>query len=163
MSISTGDRYPDAELLKCTDDGPQAISLSEYLAGRKVVIFALPGAFTGPCSTSHLPSFIRTADQIRARGVDEIICLAVNDPFTLKAWADQLGATQAGITMIADYAAEVTLALDMAFTAPPIGLVNRSNRYALLLEDGVVTQAMVDAPSVCDISRGEQFLEAMAA
>lgn len=161
MTLEAGQSLPDATLVTMGPEGPQQVKLSERLKGRKVVLFALPGAFTGPCSTIHLPSFIRTADQFRDKGVDEIICVAVNDPFTLKAWADQSGATEAGITMLGDANAELTKALGMEFTAPPIGLYDRSNRYALLIEDGVIQVANVDEPATCKISVGEELLAAM--
>lgn len=161
MTISKGERLPEATLLKKDGDAIGPVSLSEYTAGRKVVIFALPGAFTGTCSTVHLPSFMRTADQFRAKGVDEIICVSVNDPFTLDAWGAATGATAAGITMLADPDASFTKALGMAFTAPPIGLYDRSNRYALVLDDGVVTHVNIDEPAVCNVSKGEELLEAM--
>ena len=135
--------------------------MADRLTGRKVVVFGLPGAYTGPCSTIHLPSFIRTAEQFRGQGVDEIICISVNDPFVLKAWSEASGAAEAGITMLGDPDAVLTKALGMEFTAPPIGLYNRSNRYALLLEDGVIKVANVDEPATCKISVGEELLAAM--
>lgn len=162
MTIKVGERLADAELVRSTETGFETVRLSDYVAGRKVVLFGLPGAFTGPCSTAHLPSFIRTADAFRDKGVEEIICVAVNDPFVLKAWGESSGATAAGITFLSDAGAELTKALGMEFTAPPIGLYDRSNRYAVVLEDGVVTLANVDEPSVCDISKGEELLERMA-
>lgn len=143
------------------ENGPEIVKLSDKLAGRKVVVFGLPGAFTGPCSTIHLPSFIRTAEQFKARGVEEIICISVNDPFVLKAWGEATGATEAGITLLGDADASFTKALGAEFTAKPIGLINRSNRYAAVVEDGVVTVANVDKPGVCDISTGEQLLAAL--
>lgn len=161
MTISVGDRLPDAQLVRMGADGPETVDLNAYLAGRKVIVFALPGAYTGPCSTIHVPSFIRVADALRDKGVDEIVCIAVNDPFVLQAWGRDTGATDAGITMLGDADGALTRALKMDFTAPPIGLHGRSNRYALVLEDGVVTVANVDAPNTCDISTGEKLLEAM--
>ncbi len=161
MALELGGRLPDATLLKRDGDGFAEVSLAAYTAGRKVVIFALPGAYTGICSTSHLPSFIATAEGFRAKGVDEIICVSVNDPFVLNAWGDDAGATAAGITMLADAGAALTKALGMAFTVAQKGLYDRSQRYALVLEDGVVTKLMVDDPGVCDRSKGEQLLEAM--
>lgn len=158
MAISVGERLPDADLSKMGADGPEVVSLSALLKGRKVVLFALPGAFTGPCSTVHLPSFIRTAAQFRARGVEDIYCLAVNDPFVLSAWDEATGAAKAGITLLGDADGSFTKGLGMDFTAPPIGLVGRSNRYALVLDDGVVTAAHIDEPGVCDISTGESLL-----
>lgn len=158
MTISVGDRLPDAQLAKMGPDGPEVVSLHHLLKGRKVVLFALPGAFTGPCSTVHLPSFMRTADQFRAKGVEDILCLSVNDPFVLKAWDDATGASKAGLTLLGDADGSFTKGLGMDFTAPPIGLIGRSNRYALVLEDGVVTAAHIDEPGVCDISTGESLL-----
>lgn len=161
MAIPVGGRLPDATLLKSEGDGFAAVRLADFLAGRKVVLFALPGAFTGTCSTSHLPSFVRTAKDFAEKGVDEIACIAVNDPFVMRAWGAATGATEAGITMLADADASLTKALGMAFTVPAKGFYDRSNRYALVVENGLVTHAMVDDPGVCDLSKGEQLLEAM--
>lgn len=161
MTLSVGGRLPDATLTTMGPNGPEQVNLAERLANRKVVLFALPGAFTGPCSTAHIPSFIRTADAFRAKGVDEIICVAVNDPFTLKAWGEATGATAAGITLLGDPEAAMTKALKMDFTAPHLGLINRSNRYAVLVEDGVITRANIDKPGTCDISKGEALLETL--
>lgn len=161
MTLAVGERLPDATLVRMGDDGPELVELRDILRDRKVVVFGLPGAFTGPCSTIHLPSFIRTADDFRARGIDEIICISVNDPFVLKAWADASGAGAAGITLLGDPDAVLTKALGMEFTAPPIGLYNRSNRYALVVVDGVITVANVDEPATCKISVGEELLAAM--
>jgi glutaredoxin/glutathione-dependent peroxiredoxin len=158
MAISTGQRLPDASMVTMGDDGPKLVSLAGHLKGRKVVVFALPGAFTGACSTIHMPSFVRTADALRAKGVDEIICIAVNDPFALKVWGEATGATKAGITLLGDADGSFTKGLGMDFTAPQIGLYGRSNRYALLVEDGIVKVANIDKPGVCDISVGEALL-----
>ncbi len=158
MTISVGDTLPEAHLLRMGANGPEAVALSSLTKGRKVVVFALPGAYTGPCSTIHVPSFIRTADAFRAKGVAEIICIAVNDPFVMKAWGEATGAAAAGISMLADSDGALTHALKMEFTAPPLGLFGRSNRYALVLEDGKITHANVDAPGVCNISTGEELL-----
>jgi glutaredoxin/glutathione-dependent peroxiredoxin len=161
MTLDVGERLPDATLVRMGNDGPELVELRDLLRDRKVVVFGLPGAFTGPCSTIHLPSFIRTADEFRARGIDAIICISVNDPFVLKAWADASGAGAAGISLLGDPDAVLTKALGMEFTAPPIGLYNRSNRYALVVEDGVITVANVDEPATCKISVGEELLAAM--
>jgi cytochrome c peroxidase len=158
MAIAIGDRLPEASLVGMGESGPEIVDLASRLKGRKVVVFALPGAFTGPCTTAHVPSFIRTADAFRAKGVDEIICVAVNDPFTLAAWGESTGATAAGITMLGDADGALTRALGMEFTAPQLGLIGRSNRYAVLLEDGLVTQANIDEPGVCNVSTGEALL-----
>jgi glutaredoxin/glutathione-dependent peroxiredoxin len=161
MTLAVGERLPEATLVRMGEKGPELVELSDVLKGRTIVLFALPGAYTGPCSTIHVPSFVRTADEFRARGVDEIVCVAVNDPFVLKAWGEATGATAAGITLLGDPDAVMTKALGMEFTAPHIGLYDRSNRYALLLEDGVIRVANVDAPATCKISVGEELLAAM--
>ncbi len=162
MTISEGQTLPDANLLRMGDNGPEAVSLGERLKGRKVVIFGLPGAYTGVCTTAHVPSFIRTKDKLAAKGVDEIICVSVNDPFVMKAWGEATGATEAGITMLGDAEATFTKAIGLDFTAPPAGLINRSKRYALLAEDGVVKVLQVeDSPGQCTISGGEALLDAI--
>ena len=159
MTISPGARLPDATLLHIGDAGPGPVRLADRLAGRRVVIFGLPGAYTGTCTTAHVPSFIRTADQFAAKGVDEIICVSVNDPFVMKAWGDATGAASAGITMLADADASFTKAVGLAFTAPPVGFFDRSKRYALYAEDGVVKVLHVEeSPGVCEASGGESLL-----
>lgn len=158
MVLSKGNRLPEATFVEMGKDGPQEVKLSDRLKGRKVVVFALPGAYTGPCSTIHMPSFVKTAGAFREKGVDEIICIAVNDPFVLKAWGESTGATAAGISLLGDADGSFTKELGMDFTAPQIGLVGRSNRYALVLDDGVITAAKVDKPGICDISTGDHLL-----
>jgi glutaredoxin/glutathione-dependent peroxiredoxin len=159
MTITVGSRLPDADLVMMGANGPETVSLATKLKGRKVVVFALPGAYTGTCTTAHIPSFIRTADAFRAKGVAEIICISVNDPFVLKAWGEATGATKAGITHLGDADGKLTHALGMEFSAPQIGLIGRSNRYALVVDDGVVTQVSIDKPGECNISTGEALLE----
>ena len=161
MTISVGGTLPETNLALMGTDGPETVSLHAKLKGRKVVVFALPGAFTGSCSTAHIPSFMRTADAFRAKGIEEIMCISVNDPFTLKAWGESTGATAAGITHLGDADGSFTKGLGMDFTAPQLGLIGRSNRYALVIEDGVITKANIDEPGVCNISTGEALLAEM--
>ncbi|CUH78426.1 peroxiredoxin [Tropicibacter naphthalenivorans] len=162
MAISQGDRLPNATLSRMGDAGPETVELDTLTKGRKVVIFALPGAYTGTCTTSHVPSFMRTIEDFKAKGVDEVICLSVNDPFVMGAWGESTGATAAGISMLGDAASEFTKAVGMDFTAPPAGLIDRSKRYALVAEDGVVTVLHAEEnPGVCDISGGEALLAAI--
>jgi peroxiredoxin len=162
MTIKVGDTLPEASLLALGANGPEAVELSSKLKGRKVVIFGLPGAYTGVCSTSHMPSFIRTKDQFSAKGVDEIICVSVNDPFVLGAWSEATGAGDAGITLLGDVQSTFTKDIGLEFSAPPAGLIDRSKRYALVAEDGVVTALQVeDSPGECGISAGEGLLEVM--
>lgn len=158
--ISTGDTLPEATLIQMGENGPEEVRLSSKVKGRKVVIFAVPGAFTGTCTTAHVPSFMRTKDQFAAKGVDEIICVAVNDPFVMQAWGESTGATAAGLTMLADPASEFTKAIGMDFDAPPAGLFGRSKRYAMLVEDGkVVALNLEESPGTCEVSAGEGLLE----
>lgn len=162
MTISVGDKLPDAMLVKMGEEGPEGISVSSLTEGRNVVIFAVPGAYTGVCTTAHVPSFIRTKDQFLERGVEEIICVSVNDPFVMEQWGKDTGATDAGIVMAGDPAAEFTKALGMEFTAPPAGLINRSKRYAMLVMDGEVKVLnLEDSPGECGISAGEGLLDDM--
>ena len=159
MSITIGDTLPDATLLQLGEAGPEAIALGEKLKGRKVVIFAVPGAYTGVCTTAHVPSFIRTKEKFTAKGVDEVICVSVNDPFVMAAWGENTGATAAGITMLGDAEGAFTAAIGMNFTAPPAGLINRSARYAMMVEDGVVKVLhREESPGTCEISGGESLL-----
>ena len=159
MPITVGDTLPGSTLLKMGENGAELVDLGERLKGRKVVIFGLPGAFTGVCSTAHVPSFIRTKPGFDAKGVDEIICISVNDPFVIKAWTDATGAEAAGLTTLADAESAFTTAIGMNFSAPPVGFVNRSKRYSLYAEDGVVKAInLEETPGACEISAGETLL-----
>lgn len=162
MAISQGDTLPDATLVYMGDEGPASVALSDKTKGRKVVIFALPGAYTGTCTTAHVPSFMRTKDQFAAKGVDEIICVSVNDPFVMQAWGESTGATAAGITMLGDADGAFTKAMGRDFTAPPVGLIGRSKRYAMVVEDGTITLIQEEEnPGMCDVSAGEGLLASM--
>ncbi len=162
MAIKQGDTLPDTTLVEMTADGPSPVTLSSKTVGRKVVIFAVPGAFTPTCHSAHVPSFIRTKGEFDAKGVDEIICVSVNDPFVMKAWGEVTGATEAGITMLGDAESAFTTGIGMEFSAPPAGLMARSKRYAMLVENGVVTLLQEEEnPGVCDVSGGEGLLASM--
>lgn len=158
MTISVGAKLPEATLLVSGAEGPMPVVLGEKLKGRKVIIFGLPGAYTGTCSTAHVPSFIRTAKNFAEKGVDEIICVSVNDPFVMKAWGEATGATAAGITMLGDTDSSFTKAIGMEFSVPQSGFFDRSRRYSLLAEDGVVTQFNPEVSRGCEISAGEYLL-----
>jgi len=159
MTLSTGDKLPDATLLTLGENGPEEVALSARTAGRKVVIFAVPGAYTPTCSAAHVPSFIRTKDQFDAKGVDEIVCVSVNDPFVMNAWGEATGATEAGITMLGDPQSAFTKAIGMEFDAPPAGLLARSKRYAMYVEDGSVKVLHVEeSPGTCEVTAGESLL-----
>lgn len=159
MTISVGETLPDATLTRIGAKGPEQVAMADLTKGRKVVVFAVPGAYTPTCHSAHVPSFIRTKDQFDAKGVDEIICVSVNDPFVMKAWGEVTGASEAGITMLGDAESAFTTAIGMNFDAPPAGLMARSKRYAMLVEDGVVKTMNVEAsPGECEISAGEGLL-----
>ncbi len=162
MTLATGDKLPEASFSRMGENGPEQVDLSSLTKGRKVVIFAVPGAFTPTCHSAHVPSFIRTKDGFAAKGVDEIVCLSVNDPFVMKAWGETTGASAAGLTFLADGSGGFTKAIGMSFDAPPVGLLGRSKRYAMLVEDGTVSLLHVEeGPGVCEVSAGEALLAAM--
>lgn len=162
MTISQGDQIPDATLMELGAEGPAPVSIAEKTKGRKVVIFAVPGAYTPTCHSAHVPSFVRTKDQFDAKGVEEIICVSVNDPFVMKSWGEATGATAAGITMLGDADSSFTKAIGMDFDAPPAGLMGRSKRYAMLVDDGKVTLFQPEeSPGMCEVSAGEALLANM--
>jgi len=159
MTLKVGDKLPSATFVKLNDDRPEAVSAASVFEGRSVVLFGLPGAYTGTCTTAHVPSFIRTIGDFKAKGVDAVICMSVNDPFVMDAWGKETGATEAGIEMLGDAEAEFTKAIGMEFSAPPAGLINRSKRFALYAVDGVVKVLHLEEnPGVCDVSGGESML-----
>jgi Peroxiredoxin len=161
MTISVGDTLPEATLSKIGAAGPEAVSVADLTKGRKVVIFAVPGAYTPTCHSAHVPSFIRTMDALKSKGVDEVVCVAVNDAFVMKSWGDDTGAAAAGITMLSDGMGDFTEKLGLAFDAPAIGLKGRSKRYAMMVEDGVVKVYHPETGKGCEISGGEAMVEAL--
>ena len=144
MSVSVGDTLPEARLSWMGEEGPEYVSIAELTAGRKVVVFGLPGAFTGTCSRAHVPSFTRHAAAIKARGIAEIICVSVNDPFVMSAWARHMQAEET-LRFLADHTGRFTRALGLAFDMEDLGFYGRSQRYALMAEDGVVRRLHLEA------------------
>lgn len=159
MAISVGDTLPSATLLNRIGEELKEVEIAAHVAGKKVVIFGLPGAYTRTCTATHLPSFIRNMDAFRAKGVDEVICVSVNDVFVMQTWGETSGAEEAGILMLADWDSALTKALGLEFTAPPVGLKDRMQRCAMLVEDGKVTVLEVEAPGECTLTAGENLLE----
>jgi peroxiredoxin len=157
MAISVGDRIPDVKLMTMTSDGVAPVQSGEVLGKGRVVLFAVPGAFTPTCSDHHLPGFVLRAEDIRAKGVDTIACIAVNDVFVMGAWGEAQG-TADNITMLADgngdFATEVGLTLD----GSGFGLGTRSQRYAAIIDDGVVTELMVEPNPGLDVSSADSVL-----
>ena len=164
MPIKTGDRLPEGTLTELIDTdregctiGPNNFSVSEQAKGKKIVIFAVPGAFTPTCSAKHMPSFVTNHGALRAKGIDEVWCVAVNDAFVMGAWGkDQKAGGK--VRMMADGSAAFTkaLGLDMDLTARGMGV--RSQRYSMLVEDGVVKRLNVEAPGKFEVSSGEAML-----
>lgn len=162
MTISIGDRLPDATLSRLGQNGPESVELAGLASGRRIAIFAVPGAYTPTCTNAHLPSFIRSIDEFKSRGIAEVICISVNDPFVLRAWGDDTGATDAGVTMLGDPEGKFTNAIGMDFSVAAAGLINRSRRYAMVVDDGVVQVLNIeDSPGECSISGAEELLKAI--
>ena len=157
--IETGMRLPEARFLRIGAGGPEEVLLSTLVRGRKVVIFAVPGAFTPTCDSAHVPSFIRSLDAYRAKGVDEVICLSVNDAHVMRYWGETTGATSAGITMLADADGAFARSMGLAYDNPAAGMFGRSRRYAMAVDDGVVTAFELDPLGQCSLSTGEALLE----
>lgn len=158
MTLSKGDKLPGGSLLKLGANGPEAVDAATLASGR-VIIFAVPGAYTPTCTNSHMPSFVKNADSLRQKGISQIVCITVNDPFVTAAWAKDTGADTAGITVLADADGSFTKALGLNFDAPPAGLLGRSKRYAMILRDGQVEEIQVeDSPGTCSITSGESLL-----
>ena len=162
MAISQGDKLPDAVLRRMGDNGPEEITIDALTACRKIVLFGLPGAFTPTCSSAHVPSFMRTKDAFLEKGIEEIICVSVNDVHIMRQWGEVTGATAAGLSMWADPVSEFTTAIGMNFDVEVLGFYGRSSRYAMIVENGVVTQLNQETErGVCDISGGETLLESL--
>ncbi|MEM9709234.1 MAG: peroxiredoxin [Pseudomonadota bacterium] len=158
MALAVGDRVPAATLMFMDENGPHEVALEEKLKGKKVVLFGLPGAFTGTCHLEHLPSFVRNAAAFADKGVDDVICVSVNDLFVMQEWGEVSGAKAAGITMLCDPSSTYAKAIGMEFSAPPVGLYNRLERHAMIVEDGVVTLLHSEEPGTCNVTAGEAVL-----
>lgn len=162
MTISVGDKLPAGTVLQMGANGAETVDMAAKLAGRNVVIFGLPGAYTGTCTTSHVPSFMRVMDKLAAKGVDEVICLSVNDPFVMKAWGEATGAAAKGITFLADGDASYTKSIGQEFSVPHLAFFDRSKRYALYAVDGVVKVLnQGQETNACEISGGEAMVDAI--
>jgi len=156
MTIKIGDRIPGGTLTTMTDTGPTALGTDELFGGKKVVLFSVPGAFTPTCSAKHLPGFIERAGDILDKGVDTIACMAVNDVFVMNAWGKSAGADR--VLMLADGNGDFTRALGLELDATAFGMGHRSQRFALIAEDGRVTDLLVEAPGEFRVSSAEHVL-----
>ena len=158
MTVQVGDKAPAGRFHVINADGPGSLSTEELFGGKKVVVFSVPGAYTPTCSKEHLPGFIDQADAIKAKGVDTIACMAVNDMFVMDAWGNSAGAGDK-VLMLADGNGTYAAALGLELDASGFGLGTRGQRFALVVEDGTVTQLYVEAPMEFKVSSAESILE----
>ena len=159
MTIKTGDRIPAATFTVMSETGPKPLTTDELFGGKKVVLFSVPGAFTPTCSAKHLPGFVDHADNILSRGVDTIACVAVNDVFVMNAWGKSAKASK--ILMLADGNGEFAQAVGLPLDASAYGMGQRSQRFALIAEDGVVSQLFVESPGEFKVSSAEHVFSAL--
>jgi peroxiredoxin len=156
MTIAIGDKLPDVKLVKVTNDGPDAVQTSDYFAGKKVALFSVPGAFTPTCSAKHLPGFVEKADELKAKGIDEIACTAVNDAFVMGAWNKASGSEN--ITMLSDGNGELAEAVGLVMDGSGFGMGKRGQRFSMVINDGVVEQLNVEAPGQFEVSSADHML-----
>ena len=156
MTISVGDKLPDVTLVKATENGPEQVNAAEYFKGKKVALFSVPGAFTPTCSARHLPGYVEKADELKSKGVDEIVATAVNDAFVMGAWNNASGSND--ITMLADGNGDFAEAVGLTMDGSGFGLGKRGQRYSMVLDDGVVTQLNVEQPGDFSVSSAEHML-----
>lgn len=156
MTINVGDTLPQVRLTKMTADGPEPVETSEYFKGRKVALFAVPGAFTPTCSARHLPGYVDKAAELKAKGIDEIACTSVNDAFVLGAWAKSAAAND--VTMLADGNAEFAQALGLTMDGSKFGMGTRSQRYSMVVNDGVVESINIEGPGEFKVSSAEHMV-----
>ncbi len=159
MVVKVGDSIPEVTMKIMGDKGPQDISTSDIFAGKKVVLFAVPGAYTPTCSEAHLPGFVANADKIKAAGVDSVVCVAVNDAFVMDAWGKGQNAEE--IMMVADGNGEFAKAMDVELDGSGFGLGTRSSRYSLIAEDGKITTLNLEEGGGLEVSSAEAILEAL--
>ena len=162
MAITIGDKLPEATLLQMGASGPEQVTLASLVSGRKVALFGLPGAYTGTCTSAHLPSFIRSMDALKEKGVEEVICVAANDPYVMDAWGKSTGAVEAGIKMMADANGSFTKSMGLNYDNPAVGFYGRSRRYACYADNGEIKVLNIEeSPGVCETSAGETLAEAI--
>lgn len=160
MTIQVGDRLPDMPLAIATADGPKPTTSGQYFSGKRIALFAVPGAFTPTCSAKHLPSYVDKAEELKSKGVDEIACISVNDPFVMGAWGKQDGSED--ITMLADGNGAFADAIGLSFDASNFGMGKRSQRYSMVVNDGIVEQLNVEQPGEYRASSAETMLDQLA-
>jgi glutaredoxin/glutathione-dependent peroxiredoxin len=157
MTIAVGDKLPDVKLVKATEAGPEAVQSADYFAGKRVALFSVPGAFTPTCSAKHLPGFVDHAADLKAKGIDEIVGTAVNDPFVMGAWNKASGSGD--ITMLADGNGDFAEALGLTMDGSAFGLGKRGQRFSMVINDGTVEQLHVEGPGEFKVSSAEYLIE----
>ena len=157
MTIQVGDHIPNVTLMKATSEGPQPVDTESFFAGRKVAIFSVPGAFTPTCSARHLPGFVEKADELRAKGVDEVACVSVNDAFVMGAGGQQAGA-EGQVPMLADGNGELAEAVGLTMDGSKFGMGRRGQRWSAIVDDGVVRELNVEEPGAFSVSSAEFLL-----
>jgi glutaredoxin/glutathione-dependent peroxiredoxin len=157
MTIKVGDKIPSATLMQMKDGGPKPVKTDELFAGKKVVVFALPGAFTPTCSAKHLPGYVQNADALKAKGIDAIACVSVNDAFVMGAWGDQQKVGDK-VMMLADGNGDLTKALGLEMDGSRFGMGKRSQRFAMIVDNGVVKELNVEEPGAFAVSSAEHVL-----
>src|SRR5580693_1330057 len=157
MSIKVGEKIPSATLMQMKDGGPKPVKTDDLFTGKKVVLFALPGAFTPTCSAKHVPGFVQNADALKAKGVDAIACLSVNDAFVMGAWGENQKVGDK-VMMLADGNGDFTRAVGLEMDGTKFGMGKRSQRYSMIVNDGVVTSLNVEAPGAFEVSSAEHML-----
>ena len=157
MTIQVGDKVPAVNFKTMAPEGPKEINSDEVFGGKKVVLFAVPGAFTPGCSMTHLPGFVVNADEIKSKGVDEIVCMAVNDAFVMGAWGEAQNAES--LLMLADGNAEFTEAIGLELDASGFGMGKRAQRFGMIVDDGIVTHLAIEAPGEIKVSSAEAILD----
>jgi len=157
MTIAKGDKLPQTTFVTMTENGPEQFDSATYFAGKKVALFSVPGAFTPTCSAKHLPGFIEKADELKAKGVDEIACTAVNDPFVMGAWSKSAGA-DGKVTMLADGNGAFAKAVGLEMDGSKFGLGQRGQRFSMIVNDGVIEELNVEAPGDFKVSSADYML-----
>jgi peroxiredoxin len=157
MTIKVGDKVPSATFMQMQEGGPKPVSSDELFAGKKVALFALPGAFTPTCSAKHVPGFVQKSDELKAKGIDAIACVSVNDAFVMGAWGKDQGAGDK-VMMLADGNGDFTRAVGLEMDGTKFGMGKRSQRYSMIVDNGVVKELNVEAPGAFEVSSAEHML-----
>jgi len=158
MTIQVGDKVPNTSFVKVTEGGPEQVDSESFFAGRRVALFSVPGAFTPTCSAKHLPGFVEKAGELKAKGIDEVACTAVNDAFVMKAWGAASG-VDGKVTMLADGNGAFADAVGLVMDGSKFGMGKRGQRFSMVVSDGTVEQLNVEAPGEFKVSSAEHMLE----